>query len=232
MTKRQKKYVRENFYHLEYTHIEKSLCVELHWAFGSLWHPEQTGLVWSNLKPIEWMGTSINLIDGNLLLLVLCDHGVRHRFCCLKWLSDIAQLLADSSVINSEKLIELAERLDLKRTLTLCGILVQWVYGIPLPEGLQSSIIRDKTAVEISSNIFGLLTSNGAGSALSGSRLGGVGLAWKIKRIRPSIPLSRLCKSNLLHPIDFQYIRLPDFLFWLYYPLRPLLGIWRLYFRK
>jgi len=232
MTKRQKEYVRKNFYHIEYYNLEKRLCVELHWAFGSLWLPEQTSLVWRNLKPFDWMGTSINIIDDNFLLLILCDHGVRHRFCCLKWLSDIVKLISGSSVINWEKLIEISESLDLNRTLAHSGLIIYWVYGIPLPDRLQSLIKNDKTSAKISSKVFELLTSNVAGSVFSGSRLGGLGLAWQIKRIRPSIPLYRLFKSNLLHPIDFQFIRLPDFLFWLYYPLRPLLGLWRLYFRK
>lgn len=232
LTSKQRAYLKTNFHHLEYGHATKNICLELHWRFGSLWLPDQMMGVWSRSRQIEWMGRKLYSLDDDTQLLFLCDHGARHGFYSLKWLSDIARILASDRPQGWDTLLKLADSLDLRRTLAHSALLVHWVYGIQLPRELQHLISSDRNAVSISRTVFDLLCQNGAAKASTGKPQGSLKLAVQKLRLRPTLPLSTALKPKLIAIFDFLDFPLPDRFFWLYYPLRPVTLIWRHFLRK
>ena len=232
LTKKQRAYLKTNFHHLEYGNSSKNICLEVHWRFGSLWLPDQMAAIWNKTRAIEWHGRRIFGLDDDSQLLFLCDHGARHGFFSIKWLSDIARILTSERSQGWKSLLELAESLDMKRTLASSVLLAHWLYGIPLADEFSILIIKDQKAVSISTTIYTQLCLNDAANNSMGKPQGSLKLAWQKLRLRSSLPIRMTLKPKLVAIFDFIDFPLPDKFFWLYYPLRPVSLIWRHYFRK
>ncbi len=230
LTAKQKAHIRTHIHHMVFVHINIGLHLELHWSLGP-WLPEQVATVWNHTKKMEWHGISINTLDNETLLLVLCDHGARHEWSNLKWLGDVAQLLVSGRITDWELLLSLAHRLDLLRTLAHSALLVHWFYSIPLPSELRVLIQKDKLAITLSEKALPIILMNAKEIASAGKHARSLRIAWKFKRLRPSLPYGKILNTMLVPLIDFKTLPLPAALFWLYYPLRPVLWFWRHYVR-
>jgi len=227
LTPRQKNYIRDNLYHLEFHNERKGIIVELHWQLGSLWLPEQMDLAWKSLDTLEIAGEKVHSLNSSVQLLFLCDHGSRHRFICLKWLSDIARSVALLPENCWQELLILADALDLRRTLAHALLLANRVYGVPLPDSVLSFIHSDRYAGKLSHKVYDLLQLSATANVSRGKRLGGLLCSWQVLRLRSSLPVMRTLRTTLVAAADFHDFPLPDSLFWLYYPLRPVSWLWR-----
>lgn len=230
LTTKQKAHIRTHIHHMEFVHLNSGLHLELHWSLGP-WLPEQVTTVWNHTKKMEWHGISVNTLENETLLLVLCDHGARHEWSNLKWLGDVAQLLVSGRITDWELLLSLAHRLDLLRTLAHSALLAYWFYSIPLPSELRVLIQKDKLSVILSEKALPIILMNAKEIASAGKNARSLRIAWKFKRLRPSLPYGMILNTMLVPLIDFKTLPLPAALFWLYYPLRPVLWFWRHYIR-
>lgn len=221
LTARQKRYVRDNLYHLEFFRADKGETIELHWHLGSLWQPEQMSLVWTRTMREMVAGTAITTLDSHVRLLFLCDHGARHRFCCLKWLSDIARSISLLQDDEWPDLLTLADQLDLRRTFALVLKLLEWVYAFPLPTAAREVVANDRYSENLAKTIYKLILLSTDPTVSVARRLGGVTCSWQVLRLRSSVPVGRTLRSAMISAADFHKFPLPDWLFWLYYPLRP-----------
>jgi hypothetical protein len=229
LTPRQMRHIRTNLYHLEFIHESRNIYLELHWNLGSLWLPEQMALVWDHVTTNRWQNKEVRCLDQITQLLFLCDHGARHRFTYLKWLSDIARIIA---CLTDEEWTELLARsipLDLRNTLVHTLFLVNWVYGVSIPDRAQDFMCNDESAYKLSRKIFGLLQLHSTSQASYSRRIGGLYCSWQVLRLRSSLSLFRTLRPSLIAAVDFHDFPLPDSLFWFYYPLRPLSWLWRYY---
>lgn len=230
LTFKQKRYVRDNLYHLEFHNPKKHITVELHWRLGSLWSQDHMAHVWNNIEIVPWMGVDVMCHNSNLQLLFLCDHGSRHRYFCLKWLGDIAQAFTLLPDREWPQLLALAEMLDLTTTLAHSLLLINWIHSVPLNEKVTAFVNEDKYVVKLSRKIFRLLHHGSITGVSHGQRLGGLLCSWQVLRLRSSLPILRTLKPSLIAAGDFHEYPLPDYLFWLYYPIRPISWL-RHYFR-
>jgi len=228
MTAVQKAHTRNHIHHMEFAHCKSGLHVELHWSLGP-WLPEQVAVIWDHMTQAKWQGVSINSLDNEALLLVLCDHGARHEWSNLKWLGDIAQLLTSERITDWERLLSLARQLDLLRTLAHGVLLVHWLLDIQLPEELRKLIRKEKQASSLSEKALPIMLMSAKELVGAGKRARSLKIAWKLKKLRPSLPYGVILKTVMVPLIDCQTIPLPAALFWLYYPLRPVLWFWRHY---
>lgn len=225
LTGKQKEHLRKHEYHLAYSNENKHISIELHWSIGELWLPEHLRLLWENSYASDWAGRPVRMLDPDILLLSLCDHGARHRFCCMKWLSDVARLFAIRPSPDISRLLHFAELFDLKRTLAHTALLVHWVYGLPLDEELVKLADADPVAASLSRKVYNLISQPVEASAAK--RRGDPLLSLRMLRLRPSIPLRHVVRTAIIAPTDFIHLQLPDSLFWLYAPLRPVFWLWR-----
>jgi hypothetical protein len=228
---RQKQHVRTHIHHFDFAHSKSGLHVELHWNVGP-WLPGQLQALLGHTARQEWQGISVDCLDDDATLLLLCDHGSRHEWISLKWLGDVAHLLSSDRPTGWKPLLALAQEVDLLRTLAHSALLVHWVYGISLPEELCQLIQREHQSAALSTRACATLLMTSDEVASAGRRAHRMRVAWHTKQLRPSLPVSLLLKSVLVPVEDFQVLRLPAALFWLYYPLRPVLWFWRNYIKS
>lgn len=225
MTPKREKWVLQHSHHFAYFHDDRRQLIELHWRLLQ-WRTVDVAELWNHCQPSSWMGTTfLNLLD-DALLLFLCDHGAKHRWSRIKWLSDFAGLLAQERSFSWENILALADRFDLSLALAQAGMLVHWLYGMPLPQPLFALVANEKRAVSLGVQaVEAMLLSEEEQFALPVRIENAV---YPI-RIREKLP-GRVSLSNyLLSTDEFKEFPLPDSLFWLYFPLRPFLWFYHHY---
>ncbi len=227
-TPRRKRWILCHGHHFGYLHGERRQVVELHWRFPS-WTTAQVAELWNHGRAADWMGTNFLNLAEDALLLFQCDHGARHRWRRIKWLADVATLFAREPGFNWPNLLALADRLDLNRPLAEAGLLVHWLYGLPLPEPLVALIAGRNPACHLACDAVAAMLLDEEGQFALAERLRtGVSLG----RLRERLPRSTYLTSCLISTDEFKELPLPDRWFWLYFPLRPLLWFYHHYLRK
>jgi hypothetical protein len=228
LTPKRKQWILAHGQHFSYYHDQRRQLVELHWRLHP-WKTDHVAELWSHCQAKTWMGASFLNLKDDALLLFLCDHGSRHQWRRIKWLNDVAGLLARERSFSWGNLLALADRFDLSRPLAQAGMLVRWLYGIPLPEPLVELIMRQKPARYLASKaVEAMLLSEEGQFALQVRLKNGVSPA----RLRERLPRSVSLRSCLISTDEFKECPLPDGLFWLYFPLRPLLWFYHHYIKN
>jgi putative nucleotidyltransferase-like protein len=231
LTKNQKKYLMTGIHHYEYVHNERCLNLELHWR-SFLWTPEQAAELWNSCQPAEWMGLRVKCLDDDALLLYLCDHGAGHKWFRIKWLSDIAMILAQDRPNGWDNLLAMADRFDLRRVLAQTALLVHWLYEVSLPRPLSRLIEEETASVSLASIAITAILTSEVDHATGGRRFEYVKRTRYLIRLKPSLPYGMVLKGVLISPQDIKEIPLPSSIFWFYIPLRPVFWVWRNYLRK
>ena len=117
----------------------------------------------------------------------------------------------------------------MRRPLAQAALMVHWLYGIPLAAPLAALICREKTALPLSLAAVKALQISETDHELQQKRLENVrSLRYRI-RLRSHHHVGMQLKRVMMHPADFKHFPLPDRLFWLYAPLRPIFWFWRHY---
>jgi hypothetical protein len=209
LTRPMQQLLRSHSYECSYWHDRLQLLVDVHWSH-ELWTAPQIAELWTHCRERSWMGTRSCLLDGDALLLFLCDHGTKHKWTRIKWLSDIAMLLSHPRESPWTALFEMAARFDLEQSLAETALLVESWYGIDLPTPFHDFIAREGVSVKSVERMLA-----GREAVFSGFR----------RRKRSSW---RMYVIHLMIQIeDLRRFPLPDPFVWLYYPLRPLFWFWR-----
>lgn len=230
LTERQKRYLNTGIHHFEYMHRASGLNLELHWR-SWLWTAAQTEELWAHSHDETWLGASLQLLEDDFQFLYLCDHGAGHRWYRLKWLSDIAMMLAQERPAVSAELVRRAEQLDLKKALAQTALLIHWLYGIRLPEALATVIHDEDGARSLAGSAMKEMLLGEQQILDAGKRFGTVRRALYLRHLKPAMPRSMILKGILMSPEDFKLLSLPAGLFFLYIPLRPFLWLWRRYLK-
>ncbi len=208
-------------HHLAYTHDEFRVAVELHWNLD-LWTSQNVQELWNYGRKMELMGSTFWELNEDALLLVLCSHGAGHRWSRLKWLNDVAVLLAQERVTNWNDLFALAARFDLERALAQTALLVHWLFGTRLAGPLPALVTREKSSVELAGKALQAMLM-GRKELQSLERYGlATSLAYTL-RLRKNLPLRVYMRKIWISSAYFNDPPVPDKLFWLHYVLRPVL---------
>jgi len=102
--------------------------------------------------------------------------------------------------------------------LAQAGLLVHWLYGIPLPEPLVALIANEKRSVSLAAKaVDAMLLSEEEQFALPAR----IKYRLYLLRIRERLPGHVALSSSMVSIDVFKECPLPDGLFWLYLPLRP-----------
>jgi Uncharacterised nucleotidyltransferase len=211
---------------LSFDHPTSGCSLELHWR--NWWDtPELTNACWSKSIPSVWHGCSFQAMNHIDLALYLCSHGGQHFWYRAKWLGDFARIRASERVDWDAALIE-ARKTGQERALLTGLRLLNQVYGLPLPNlpgdpwmGLSPLLI------EMALEALKAPEETSGRGVLAPSR-DGLRLSRYERLLRPQKPWRDSLSKLLHHREDFRMFRLPDRLFWLYVPLRPILLALRL----
>ncbi len=231
MSKKQKQHIIKTSHHHEYVNDAKGVHVELHWR-SYLWTEDQVARLWESSDAITWLDAGLSRLGRDENILFLADHGARHGWVFLKWLSDLAMLMENEPEGVWLSLYVRAANLDLQRILCQTAVLLEWFYGIEPPAPFIKLIAADSAIDKLA--IFGASQLLASRKELARQQKRGVGIhmAMRIKHLKPATSPRLLLRSVLVTHSDFIDWQLPDSLFWLYLPLRPLLWFKRHYMKR
>jgi hypothetical protein len=164
----------------------------------------------------------VRALDKVEELLYLCTHGTEHAWFRLKWLCDILNVINAIS-FNWDVVRQRAQQLNCLVHLELTWLLIRHLCSIPIPEpilkGMPASMHHSKM-VHILNSIQHLSGVN------ENDRMRFNHLVFTLGFQKRLAGLPLVCKY-LTGPEDWKLLPLPDFLFFLYFPLRPFLFLWR-----
>ncbi len=211
-----------NGHHLNFTHAITGSCLELHWR--NYWETSEAASArWLRNHPSLWNRCTISSMSPADLTLYLCTHAGVHLWSSAKWLGDLARAhamgLLDWRAANKEKVL-------LSGLGLLDALFGNQLSGLPRVAAIRSSSalieipLRSLHHPQIQIERSFFATVQNRFRTLRYERL-----------VRPRAWRDSL--SELFYgETDFQTLSLPDSLFWLYKPLRPVLWIWRWIRRK
>jgi hypothetical protein len=194
--------------------------VELHTALmpRDFFFPLDFERVWERHITVSLNGKQVPVLCLEHLLLVLCAHGTKHQWVCLKWICDIAHLLLRNPQMNWTFVLGEARRLASQRMLYLGLFLARKLLQAPVPheiwQRVQSDPAVESLGVQAARNLF-----RPAGRKQSGFASAAFHLRAR-ERLRDGI---RYSLSVVVAPTvaDWQFLSLPPVLGFLYYLLRP-----------
>ncbi|MBI4649370.1 MAG: nucleotidyltransferase family protein [Bacteroidia bacterium] len=216
-----------------FTYIEKehNLQIEIHWKFFreniTFCMPED---IWKKVNYINIGNNSIPTLTPEILLMYLLIHGSIHMWNRLTWLCDIIRLLDISKKINWEDLWEKAVQYKIKCHILIGLGMAHFVFHVQFPQFILNEIKDNQTVNRFFyKNITALIDS-------------------KILRKDPVITLAQInsqmalmeslgAKFSYLNVYfisyrDWELLKLPNSLFFLYYIFRPFFWLYRRVIRK
>lgn len=205
---------------LPFVHPHAARMVELHTSImpRPFYFPLDFERVWERRIPLCLCGKEVSSLAPEHLLLVLCAHGTKHHWVCLKWIGDLAQLVQRRREMNWEIVRREARRLAAERMLFL-GLALAWkLLGAPVPpeirQGIRKDPVVESLAAHVRRNLF-----RPSDRKVSGFENALFHLRTR-ERLRDGL---RYTASIVMAPTvaDWQWIALPPFLCFLYYLLRP-----------
>jgi hypothetical protein len=182
--------------------------IELHWKLrGSL-----GGF---NLTPDKPM----NEVDH---FLYLCTHGTEHGWFRMKWLFDLPQIM-DRVKFDWAQVRERAIVLDCLDHLEITMMVLEFYLNEPIPAAIMDHL-NPSTYYSQLSYIHGAIASSSVFNDNDTNRLAHLRFMRSLSRKKINWAL---ILKYLTSPQDWKLLPLPSSLFFLYFPLRPFLFLWR-----
>ncbi|SRR6266481_5576756 len=212
-------------HHIGYVHPQQSCQLELH-RCNPWYSPQETEQHWAKSGTSVLLGTSYRTMSHTDLAMYLCSHGGGHRWFRAKWLGDLARMHCNGQV-HWPDVLAYARAVNQERPVLLCLQLLSECYDLvfpniagalrkTLPYPLACKAVRDLTAHSEPAELNVLA---GFKEGVRNSRYNR--LLWPHRSWWKNLAWFTFCR------FDFRDLRLPDSLFWLYIPLRPILWVRR-----
>jgi hypothetical protein len=187
--------------------------VELHWKLRG-------PLGGFNLNP----DSPMNEVDN---FLYLCAHGTEHGWFRLKWLFDLPQIM-DRVAFDWAQVRDRAIMLDCLDHLEITMLVLQSMLNEPIPEAINVHLHASKYTIQLK-YIHAAIASSSVFNDNDANRL--AYLRYMRSLSRKKINWGLVLKY-LTSPKDWELLPLPSGLFFLYFPLRPFLFLWRRFFEN
>jgi hypothetical protein len=234
LTPRQWQVYQQEWYHYSYFFPKRGIHIELHWTIGppDLIPLEFAGQIRSRAHPMEVSGRTLYSLADEDFPVYLLIHGSRHNWVRLKWLVDFAVWMRRTGDQAWEDLILRMEEIGLARSLAQGVLLAHRMFSIPIPKQALPLITKEAINEKLARHsIEAILNPDYTGEE--------VGQFEHLQYILYSMKLKKDLRYKWsaltkiwITPEDWQDLPLPDFLFPLYWPLRPFLWLWRNHLRK
>ena len=205
----------------EITDQDDLLFVDLHWRLLPGYFPRlfDEHELWGSLRQVSIAGTVVSTLCPEHLLLFLCAHGTKHLWERLGWLCDIARLVQVEPGIDWTRVFIEARQTDTSRMVALGLLLASELLGIALPSAAVEYTSSDQTARELVETVRQrlhdeILTPPSAMESASFSR----------RAFERNSHRLRFLIGIFIEPTEAEYeaLKLPLPLHWLYYFFRPL----------
>lgn len=129
--------VHKVYHHELFTHTASGVVVELHWKVDECEFIRPFDPVFSpnGCCPTRLTlgGTEMRVLSPECLLLLLCEHGAKHRWWQLRWVSDIAELIRRSPAMDWAQASTSARETGNQRVFWLGLLLAHELLDAPVP---------------------------------------------------------------------------------------------------
>lgn len=203
----------------------RNLFLELHWRLttNSLLMPLDARTSWSRSEPVRVAGADFVTLPDEELFLYLCVHGSVHMWFRLKWIVDIAALLQQLHPEVIDRIASRARVLGLDRSFHQAMILAHKLMLAPVPPEVLTNACRNRAARQLAIAACRALNWRESPEEPIETQWFSAWVNWHAFRLRPGL---RFCwqelQNQMFSPEDLARVRLPEQLFFLYLPLRPL----------
>jgi hypothetical protein len=204
---------------LDYVDRAGRATVELHWGLM----PHYFGLplrlddLRGRLQTVPLGGAAVPSLGAEDLLLFLCLHGTKHRWASLKWVCDVAELLAAVGPLDWEGVTRRATALGGRRMLHLGLFLAASLLQAPLPPAVAQALRRDTTVAELAAEVGAALFGPPVARPGAGNRFYLRAMTSPWRRARYLLHLATIPTTE-----DWELLPLPPAASILYYPLHAL----------
>jgi hypothetical protein len=228
LTKKQQKANYTISHHYHFVHPKQRIDVELHWNITNpvSYYGKASSEIISNKNELDVSTYKLPYISVTDNLVYQAAHGSVHQFYRLFWLKDFSVLIDKTKLEIIERAWQLSKKLKLERSFQLACVLSHLIYGSKLP------------AINFSDNVGKNLLWIPIKS-IEKTELKQKGIVGKFKyvlyrlRLKPSFKYYFDVIYRLrTHLSDWELIRIPDKLFFLYFLLRPFLLLYHHFFEK
>lgn len=205
--------IKWRHHHIAYFHPKKKIQIEIHWrlhprpmkepTFDELWKRKRTSSLTKH--PILFLGKED-------LFLYLVAHGARHGWFRLRWLKDIDQIAKNK--VDYEQANLFMKKYHHEHLVGQALILVNQLFS----KSIKGCIVSERHSEKLSRKAYTYIIST---ENFTYSHRYLFSLKLNLQKVYFII--------LLFYPrfVDVQTIALPKFLYFLYFPLRPLLWAWR-----
>lgn len=196
------------------------LWVEIHWGIVARYFcfDFDFSRIWNRLEPMSIGGQQLRSLAPEDLLLILCVHGSRHLWSRLAWIADIANLIDRRQGIDWPKMFNDAAALGSRRMLSLGLFLAGRLLGAPIPRDVWRIVQGDPAVTALADLVERRLFAD-AEVPVGVFEKGLIHLRMKERKRDWIKSCLRLGATSTVY--DWMFLPLPDWLFFLYYPLRP-----------
>lgn len=214
MSPAQERMLQRSFGHFVYAAPAGGANVELHWRFASARYPWslRAADVFARAVPLELSGCAMRAPDATDQLVLQAMHGARHQWERLEWLVAFSALLAQRN-FSEQQLIERA-----RTNRSACALSI----ALRLAHDLLGAPMTPRLAGESDGASVAVLASRIARAIGSGMDSSDPPYALNVRMMDGAGDRARYIARSVFTPTarEWELIRLPDALLFLYYPIR------------
>ncbi|MFC2176410.1 nucleotidyltransferase family protein [Bacteroidota bacterium] len=231
LSPKQQAYFERQYDQMVFVKRKPYVVVELHWRLFQNKHllPISAEELITDKQTLDIGRSDIHTLSNKHLLLYLAAHGAKHNWEKIYWLADFSNLYKkDPSLFRSS--LEEAKKLQVEQILYQAIMLSGKYLGTSVEKWILEAAKNNNKAVKlthIASQALEEHTNNHRSRSYS-TLLDS--LFYRIK-LKPTWKY-RLAYFKPVSVYDFNTVQLPDSLFFLYFPLRPAIWCWRIFFHK
>lgn len=222
ISSKKKNSIIKNQHHISFNLDQMS--VELHWTYSSMSYKRDFSHLWNETRTVRVAGHDIKAMSCEEEFLYLVFHGTKHGWIRLKWLDDIAQIIALNRA-DWDLVLEKSIKYDIEHLLIHAVILASRYYQLKIPEVFQNMAKTNRLSIRLSAMSDNIILRGSTDNPYF--RLYRV---YKFKYFWEKLAYI----LNLFRPrqIEFNKIDINDRYYFIYYLLRPVFKIKRLLFKR
>ncbi len=200
---------------------QRGVMLDVHWDFVEQHFSIEMNVecLWDRLELVTIGDKRLMTLSPDDLLLILCLHGFTHFWERLGWICDVASLIDRQKEIDWQLVLENAKKLGLQRILLLGLLLARDLLGAAIPAEIRRAANTDAVVRGLAHQVQQQLFEE---RRVPPGFFSGAILSLKMRERKRDKFAS--CLRLMLTPrsYDWMFLSLPEWLFFLYYPLRPL----------
>jgi len=204
----------------ELTFSDQDVSLDIHWGItggGFLGMTIDQGAFWQDLRLLDINSHQVRVFSPENTVLLLCIHGTQHGWQALSLIADLAHLIRNHPDLDWRGLFRHAKRVRAQRVLRLGLQLAQEIAGAPLPPEVESVFHARPSGADLAAEVKGNLFADGNRSSQFNQA---TFRARATERLRDRF-LHVISLPLVPEPADLAAVRLPGFLYPLYYVIRP-----------